>query len=695
MKKRMLFGLVGLSLLALASCGKPTPTGGQTGGTTGGVEMPSLEGKTINMYLNYKGTTGVTFTGKYAKVGTSYKNPIDGITYTEGTLLPMWSQVEENLGITIKDAVPTFVGDAYTQTNEDGVYTAISGDANLSSIDILMTNSANANKYSSAGQLVDLAAYLDYMPNLSAFLDSHQAIKEELTNADGEMYIAPYFDGVDTIEKMFIFNTELVEMLLDDDNASYDTVEIANGGKYEAYIDTATDYKIQISVNGQAKDMTVKAAKNPITAQNELATKSGKTYVEALKAYIDAAYMPSGNYEKRSEVFTSEKACYNVDDMIALMRCAVNNSTYLYGEPGKVQGIIPRGQANNRVITILQFAQVWGVQGLTAETDYLYYNDEGKLCDARTTAKTYEALDKLHQLKEEGLIVDGWDAAGSKNGTYYTSAYLSGRDGAALMIYDYNATQTVWNKVDENGIGQSDAKYDGIRPVLPPVTNWENNNISGSEYKYTRYTEDARAFKGSGSVVLAKEDEAQIIAACQVIDYFYGEEGADLQDYGPEGYTDGTITVAGKVYPKINPIIFQDEKFKSAGWNDWYRACVGSTQGIGHVRSDGLDYQVTHAAGKQGLENIMNAISSGALICATTARTKTFGATVPAKWDETPVTTNITDLVDFWKQGMNDTHWRSVINHGWTNEVISKADLEALWGPSNQGYLKFYQDLLA
>lgn len=694
MKKRFLLGAAGLAVLALASCTPSKPTGQPSGGDQ--PTLPSLEGKTLNVYVNYKGTTGVTFTGKYAKTGTSYTNPVDGQTYVAGDLLPMWKQVQENLGVTIQDAVNMFNGDMYTATNEDGVYTAINGDANISKIDVLMTNSANANKYSQAGQLVNLNKYMDYMPNLKAFLESHPAIQDELTDEDGRMYIAPYFDGVDTIEKMFIFNTQLVEKLLDEEG-TYDETPITNGGAYEAFIDTSKDYLVQISVNGVAEDLTVKAATNPVTAQNELATKTGKTYVEALKAYIDAAYMTSGKYQKRSEVFTSESACYSVDDMIALLRCAVNNSVYLYGEAGKVHGVIPRGQANNRVITILQLAQIWGVQGLTAETDYLYFDKDGNLCDARTTAATYDALDKLHALKSEGLIIDGWDNQGDKNGTYYTSAYLSGKQGAALMIYDYNATQTVWNNVsaDSNGLGQSDTLYTGIRPVLPPVTKWVNNNISDAKYAYTRYTEDARAFKGSGSVVMAKDDEAQIIAACQLIDYFYGEEGAKLQDYGPEGYTDGTITVAGVTYPKIKSSLFQDPVFKSAGWNDWYRACVGSTQGIGHVRSDGLDYQVTHSAGQVGLANILSAIKSGAVICATTARTQTFGATVPAKWDSNPDTTNIATLVDFWKQGMNDTHWRNVINHGWTTDVTSREALEALFETSNSNYLKYYQDLLA
>lgn len=381
--------------------------------------------------------------------------------------------------------------------------------------------------------------------------------------------------------------------------------------------------------------------------------------------------------------------------MIALLRCAVNNSVYLYGEAGKVQGLIPRGEANNRIITILQFAQVWGVQGLTAESDYLYFDKDGNLCDARTTAKTYDALEKLSQLKAEGLIIDGWDQLGSKNGTKYTSSYLTGKDGAALMIYDYNATQAVNNKLDEaTGIGTANAKYSGIMPVLPPVTTWDNNTISGSQYKYTRYTEDARAFKGAGSVVPLKDNVEQIKAACQLIDYFYSEEGAVLQDYGTADYHNGTITVAGVQYPKIKAEVQAAINASGLGWNDWYRAAVGSTQGIGHVRSDGLDYQVTHPAGQKGLGNILSAISSGAVVCATTYRDLGFGATVPAKWDVSANAESIQTLIDFWAQGSNNTHWRAVINGGWAGSETSRATLEALWTESNNTYLAHYRNLL-
>ena len=702
-KKALLGGALALTLLTATGCKDDNQ---QTGWADS-----DLNGKTLNVYINYKGTMGVTYTGKVTKLGETYTNPIDGVTYTNGTLLPTWKQVQENLGVTIHDAVRDFKSDAYTQISDDAVYEAIKDDSNLSNIDVLMTNSKNANNLSGNGKLVDLSKYLDVMPNLKAWLDAHPNVKDELTDGDGNMYMAPYFDGVDTIERMFLFNTELVEKLLDSDTGTYDTtaVDAAKAARYTPFIKTDADYLINVSKNGQLQDMTVKASKNPVQRQNELTTKNGQTYVQALKAHIDQAYgeyIGTGKlYSKRSEVFTSESACYNTDDMIALMRCAVNNPHYLLGEyddydaaKSTIQGIVPRGEANNRVISILQMAQIWGVRGLTAETDYLYFDKDGNLQDARVTEATYDALDKLNALKQEGLIIDGWDQVPTSgaSGTKYYSYLLGSNNGAAcatLMMYDYNATQAVNNKLDSaTGIGSSNAKFNGIRPVLPPVTTWVDDDISNSKYEYTRYTEDSRAFKGAGSVVLAKDDENRIKAACKLIDYFYGEEGADLQDYGPAAYQDGTITVAGVTYPKIKPAVMTAINASGLGWNDYYRAVIGSTQGMGHIRSDGLDYQVTHPSGQVGLSNVLNAIKSGALICATTARERGFGATVPAKWDSNPTTTTITTLIDFWKQGGNNTHWRRVINDGWADG--QRASLKEFWTQSNDVYLAHYRRLL-
>lgn len=688
-KKVLLAGVALLSVAALASCGNKDEKKPEDEKPK--VEPVDLNGKNIKVYINYKAISGVSYV---KDLGATYTNPIDGVTYTRGQILPMWSQVKQNLGCTITDAVKGL--DDYTQDSEEKQYTYLTNAAAdlKANVDVLLTKSTCAVDYATGNYLVNLNDYMDIMPNLKAFLDENQSIKKELTDLNGNMYMAPYFDGVNSIEKMFLFNTEVVEKLLDNDTAQYDTTA-AKATQYTPFIDTSADYTVIISENGVAKDLTVKAAKNPIARQNDLTTKNGSTYVQALKDYIDEAYMPSKQYTKRSEVFTSEKACYSTDDMIALMRCVVNNSVLLTGEADKTIGIVPRGDRNNRIITILQMAQIWGVRGLTSEKDYLYYDNDGNLKDARTQQATYDALTKLNQLKQEGLIIDGFEKMNGKGNDTTYHGYLSGADGVSLMIYDYNATQAVQNKLDETThIGNKDSNYNGIMPVLPPVTTWKDNNINDAKYKYTRYSEDARAFKSAGSVVINSGDEDRIKAACQLVDYFYGKEGSELQDYGPAAYRDGTVTLGGVQYPKFKNAVFEAINKSGKGWNDWMRDAMGTTQGMGHVRTDGLDYQVTHPTGQKGLANVANAVKSGALIIALTSRNPGFGATVPAYYANSPKTDEIKELVDFWAQGNGETQWRKVITSGWSGSPITEAKLKSYWENSDKIYLKYLNDQL-
>ena len=66
-----------------------------------------------------------------------------------------------------------------------------------------MTDSATASEMNAQGRLVNLNDYLEYMPNFSKFLEEHPTVASEMTNLDGELYMLPYFDGLDAPEKMF------------------------------------------------------------------------------------------------------------------------------------------------------------------------------------------------------------------------------------------------------------------------------------------------------------------------------------------------------------------------------------------------------------------------------------------------------------------------------------------------------------
>ena len=71
--------------------------------------------------------------------------------------------------------------------------------------------------------------------------------------------------------------------------------------------------------------MTKKTAENIIEIQNALEVKNGETLTKALIDYIGRNY----DYEKPSDLFLSDTAAYDIDELTALFRCIRANGLYL------------------------------------------------------------------------------------------------------------------------------------------------------------------------------------------------------------------------------------------------------------------------------------------------------------------------------------------------------------------------------
>ena len=92
MKKRnfALCGLAVVAALGIASCNNDkTPD-----------ETPK-EITNVDVHLNYNGTQGVTYR---STAGSSWANAVDGVTYTQGMLLPTWQAFAKNCDINIREA---------------------------------------------------------------------------------------------------------------------------------------------------------------------------------------------------------------------------------------------------------------------------------------------------------------------------------------------------------------------------------------------------------------------------------------------------------------------------------------------------------------------------------------------------------------------------------------------------------------
>ncbi|MCM1195939.1 MAG: hypothetical protein NC310_02560, partial [Roseburia sp.] len=84
----------------------------------------------------------------------------------------------------------------------------------------------------------------------------------------------------------------------------------------------------------------------------------------------------------------------------------------------------------------------------------------------------------------------------------------------------------------------------------------------------------------------------------------------------------------------------------------------------------------------------------GAVISARSDRQAGFAAAVPSQWSGTVESTEIAVLENFWKRGTGDSAWREVVLKGWAGASTKRADLEALFGKSNEIYLTAYRNLL-
>ena len=643
MKKRnlALCGLAALAIVGVASCDKKNDNNTAANGA-------------VDIHLNYQGVQGITYRGT---AGTSWANAVNNITYTNGKLLPTWEAFANNCSITIREAC------GYNATKDDDSYTAVSGNKFMSDtdknqyIDLFYNSTSNINKMGAANKAVDLTSYIEAgkMPNFKNYLEENQAVKEEITS-NGKIFFTPYFDSYNTVERNLVMDSSIVEKVLDDANAKFDEgkknglngdTNVITDVKYQPFIDETKNYanvntKVKVSLNGEVKEITIKQTDNIIKQQNELLSRpqgaTGKELAEQFIAYLNAAFdgnIGSGKtYSKLSEIFTSEQAAYNVDELIALMRVCKANPVLITGDASKeVETLFPRGQASNRIQNILHFAQVWGVQGLVSEKDFLYFLQDGTLNDARTSQASYDALDNLAALYSEGLILtDFWYYSDSaKDGNAYLNKYFkkSKSDFSyGLMEYDYTATQCVANdtvdgigtKSSDRAEGAKDLKITGIKPILPPLTMWPTEksakhdqalkNFDGKTLM--RHYDENRTIKANSWCIPSSSDN--IDGAIKLMDYMFSAMGLYIQDFGPDAYWENANQVKGNPAEET-PIMSKGQKAMLQATNldfwTYMRACMGSTHGIGHVRTTAIQIQATNYYGQAGYQALEKTFANG------------------------------------------------------------------------------------
>lgn len=744
-------GVASIAVVGLASCGKSKkpykPFEGQ-----------STYNGDINLSITYNNLAYITYGRAGVDATPDTYQTIDGRTLiANSTLTPVWQDIKTALSnekstIEFKDAA---ISDTNAQNSMKKAMAASYKGNNDLDIDMLMiTTGTDFTNAVNAGDFVDLTEYKDKLPNLFKWIDAHEALANQLYMTEDEgIYFTPYFDGLDQVEKGFNMNVDMVSALLDEAadqtevakktfvHGTYDeTAGWASGFQYTTpYIKSLDGQEIAVEPNGtKTKKISVSftEAQNIINVQNALETKNGRTLTEALKNYIDTvygSYIGKGKlYSKRSEVFTSASACYNADELIALLRCVKANPGYLSGDATNVMvPFFPRSGEYNRCKAYEELGQIFGLRGVSGENSQYWINSNGELVDSMTQEYSYYCFQLLNQLQNDGLFSSGsrwWYGTGAKND--YRSTAM--KDGLAFMCYDY-ANVAAFNKNDVTGY---ESKTENMEAVLPPYAKWgfttdnDGKTIVGAKdgYSYTRFSEDDRSLKNTGWSIVKKnvKDEQKLLKCLEIMDYMYTAEGSMIECFGYYGasaynhdkiatgyvYADGSkvsdinapkVTedyLNNKVFPEFT-LDFKTEQYaRTQGtWHNFMTEFWGGCMGIGNIRSNYLESQLTGEAQLRGMKKYSVAQAAGAFYLAQTSG-KNFLSVVPTSIaytdaENTSINTNSKSLSDWWNISKNSSTngWQGAILEmiygGWSQSTLTYSQIKALFDASNNSKLTF------
>ncbi|MGN0755085.1 MAG: hypothetical protein ACI4ME_11560, partial [Aristaeellaceae bacterium] len=556
--KRVVSLLMALAMMATLLVGTAVADGGLT----------YADGTVLRMATGYNNAkTGLFFDASVAGEGVTLA---DGITYHTGDLKPTWVAVQNKLNVVFENQ---YQGNS--ASNEFEYWKE-----RLNEVDMLSGTAAKLTEYGEAGSIVNIGAYLDQMPNFKAYLEANPIVRLSITGntSTGAIYFSPYFDGVNDIERMPLMRVDWVQKLLDGEGAfSAEKSNTLAAAVYEPYMPTAGKVEIDVvNLEGTAVETIAKdydAAGNIVAKMNAAGTIDGVAAVNMLREYIDVAY--NGYYgTERSNLFIGQNAAWDADELVALLRCVVANPQTLNGTDS-VQGLFSREDDNNqRRVDMFRFAGVlFGVRGLESRQDYLYIDVDGKLHDARQEVASYEAMERMNAMAQEGLISKAFMETAKES----TKTYLENDLG--FMHYDYNQTQTIYN---ESAL-QEGEKY---MAVMVPVARWYDGTEGG---RYMRFTESWRSVKTDGwgiSVAGVAGNPDKLNAALALIDFAYSEEGQILMSYGPDAFIktnedDGsyvTFSFNGKEMPVIADATAAELWEKASGnYTNYARQYLGST----------------------------------------------------------------------------------------------------------------------
>ena len=575
------------------------------------VAAASADAITLRMATGYNNAnTGLAFSADIAGEGITLA---DGVTYHTGDLKPTWVEMEKVLSALTGNEIT--IDGSYYQGNSDSKEFDYWKEQ-MDQVDMVPGTSQTLTAYGDSGSLVNLADYADKLPNFMAYLEANPIVRLSITGntETGAIYFAPYFDGVNDIEKMPLMRVDMLQKLLDGEGAfTAEACKETAAPVYQPYMPTSGKIDIETpTADGTAVQTLTKdydAYGNIVAKMNEVGSMSGVDAVNMLREYIDKTY--GGYYgATRSNLFCGYDAAWDADEMVALLRCVVANPQTLNGTDS-IQGLFSREENKmaRRPDIYRLGGSLFGVRGYESRQDYLYFDANGELQDGRQSEAAYAAAARFHDMALEGLIsADYMSRAETNSGVYL-------ENDLAFMSYDYNQTQTLFNQSKLQT--EEGEKY---MAIMVPVARWYDG--TSEDGVYMRFTESWRSVKPSAWAISKAGVEANpgaLDACLALIDYAYSEKGQILMSYGPDAFIktkdDGsyeTFLFNGKEMPVIADAT-AEELWDLAGGNytNFARRYLGST--LSFVKSQAFEYQCTHEIGKEGAAKLSAAIGLGTI----------------------------------------------------------------------------------
>lgn len=557
-----------------AGCGKVTQAPPQmTAQPEQATEAPAVEAAATEPDMSKEVTLKFNYAyGSQDKMITYQQStPLtlpDGTIITAGDLKPMWSYLAGEMNSKFVDVTVPGQKGAEMITTEAAT--------NFAGANIYggQTIGSSLMLYGAQGKFVNLKDKMaeGKLPAFSAYLAENPDVRKAITSYDGNIYHIPYISEVGSVARAMVMRSNWITMLLDAGDAAYDEKTFTTA--YEGYY---IGSNARTGANGGTvtpKDGVTVAKKTNesiIEIQNGLEVKNGKTLTEALVKYIADNY----DYANPSELYLGEKAAYDIDELVALLRCVKANASYLTGGAEDTLWPLFTRQSNFRE-DLLRLSVYWGgvpCHGSDAYENVEWYIDaDGQLQYAYSTEGMYDVLKYFSQLYAEGLIYEDC-LDGSVTSNFRNTLFKD--DGTGFMTFDYISSST------------TDALSHDLAVTLPPAA-----KINGV-WQY--YIANARTIKTDGwGISLAGSTEEQIDRACAVLDWFFTEEGHMVQNYAMAEYMDDAeayIGPNGTEWPKFNDWVVENAEAVGKGIADFLRNYLGTQLSVGYAKEIGFEYQ--------------------------------------------------------------------------------------------------------